>query len=228
ERDGFTFSLSANALLYFDSLTNSANIQWSLVGPAGTAVSNRPFNGSDGIFSTPMPILPAGAYTLTVTGVGQTTGAYAFRLSDLASATPLIPGTPVSGTLDPANSTNLYRFTASAGDQYTFLRQGGSGAPNASWRLIDPYGNVLFNNALRTSSALLTLPATGTYSLLVEGNIADTVPGTYTFTAQFQGNVPPVAPSGTLLTLGSTVNGTLTAAGQQDRYLFSLAASALL
>src|SRR5207253_695508 len=100
EKDGYTFTLSANTLLYFDSLTNSANIQWSLVGPAGTAVSNRPFNGSDGIFSTPMPILPAGAYTLTVSATGQTTGAYAFRLSDLAAATPLTPGTPVSGTLN--------------------------------------------------------------------------------------------------------------------------------
>src|SRR5207245_9288217 len=84
------------------------------------------------------------------------------------------------------------------------------------------------HDALPICSALLTLTNTGTYALLVEGNIADTGTGTYTFTAQFQGNVPSTAPSGTPLTLGSTVNGILTTAGQQDRYIFSLAANALL
>ncbi|HEV3341679.1 MAG TPA: putative Ig domain-containing protein, partial [Pirellulales bacterium] len=226
ELDRYTFSLANSSLLYFDSLTNSANIQWSLSGPAGIAVSNRPFNLSDGPFFTPMPALPAGAYTLTVSGVGPTTGAYAFRLSNLASAPALTVGTPVSGTLNPANSTNLYQFTANAGDQYTFLS--GTSFVNATWRLLDPYGNVLFQLALDTSSAKLNLIATGTYSLLIEGNIALTGTLPYTFTAQFNGNIPPAPPTGTSLTLGSTVSGNLTTAGQQDRYIFTLAANAQL
>src|SRR5207253_5062354 len=107
-------------------------------GPAGTAVSNRQFNASDGFSGFPLA-LPAGSYTLTISGSGQTTGAYAFRLSDLAAATPLTPGTPVSGTLNRANSTDLYRFDSAAGQSFYIARLAGGGS--ADWRLIDPYGN---------------------------------------------------------------------------------------
>jgi RHS repeat-associated protein len=229
EQDQYTFILAANALLYFDSLTNNSSFQWSLSGPAGSAITNRSFAQSDGIFGPANPVLalPSGAYTLTVSATGQATGAYAFNLSDLASATPLTPGTAVSGTLNPANSTNLYQLMANAGDEYAFVRLGGSGTPSAAWKLVDPYGNVLFNAGLKTSEGPLTLLATGTYYLLIEGGIADTGTGTYSFNVEFQGNVPPIF-SGTPLTLGSTVDGTLSTAGQQDHYIFTLAASAQL
>ena len=122
EQDRYTFSLAAPSLLYFDSMTNNSNLRWSLAGPGGTLVSNRAFTASDGsgISGSPALALLAGAYTLTVSGAGQTTGAYAFRLSDLASAAPLTLNAPTSGRLSPANSTNLYQFTANAGDSFYF------------------------------------------------------------------------------------------------------------
>src|SRR5262249_30713900 len=141
--------------------------------------------------------------------------------------TVLSPGT-FSDTLSPANSTNAYRLNASAGDKYSFSRTAGSGAPNATWRLLDPYGGVLFSSALTTAQGPLTLAASGSYTLLVEGALADTGTGSYTLSVSFQGNVPPSPPAGTPLTLGATVSGSLTVALQQDRYTFTLAASALL
>ena len=93
EQDRYTFTLAAPSLLYFDSLTNNANLRWSLSGPSGTPVSNRTFTTSDGsgISGNPVLSLPAGAYTLTVSGVGATTGAYSFRLLDLSQATAADP-----------------------------------------------------------------------------------------------------------------------------------------
>ena len=72
--------------MYFDSLTNNSNLNWTLVGPAGTAVSNRSFSGSDGLNLSGNPVLNlvAGTYQLTVAASGSTTGAYQFRLWDLA------------------------------------------------------------------------------------------------------------------------------------------------
>src|SRR5947207_8324215 len=70
--------------------------------------------------------------TLFRSGVGDATGAYQFRLLDLASATALTPGTPVNGTLDPATETDLYRFTAAAGDQFFFDVQTGLGDRQSS------------------------------------------------------------------------------------------------
>ena len=43
-----------------------------------------------------MLALPAGNYTITVSGSGDDTGGYQFVLQDFAAATALTPGTPVS------------------------------------------------------------------------------------------------------------------------------------
>src|SRR5687768_8860065 len=38
ETDRYNFTLDVNSQVVFDSLTNSANINWSLTGPRGTVV----------------------------------------------------------------------------------------------------------------------------------------------------------------------------------------------
>ena len=179
--------------LYFDSLTNNSNLRWSLSGPTGTPVSQPDFQrlGCRGNLGQPGALLARGRRTRSPSrGRRPTTGAYSFRLLDLSQATALTPGTPVSGSLSPANTTNIYRFTATAGDKYSFTRTSSTGTPNAYWRLIDPYGSALFNSSFSSNPAALTVAASGTYTLLVEGGIADSGTGTYTLNVQFQGNTP--------------------------------------
>ena len=159
--------MATNALVYFDSLASNNSAAWSLGGPGGTAVSSRQFTNSDGSsIANPVLALPAGNYTLTVASLfGQAAGAYTFRLSDLAVATPLTPGSPVSGTLNPRNSTNAYRFSAAAGQSLYFARlSAGGGAFGDSWRLIDPYGNSLFSTSFDNDAGRLTLSAAGNYT----------------------------------------------------------------
>jgi hypothetical protein len=69
QQDVYTFSLAATTLLYFDSLTDSASIEWSLSGPdSADNVSDRPFNASDSSSrSNSVLALPAGVYTLRPT-----------------------------------------------------------------------------------------------------------------------------------------------------------------
>ncbi len=219
EKDSYAFTLPSNSLLYFDSLTNSGNLQWSLTGPTGTVVSNRLFNNSDALELNADPVLalPLGDYTLTVVGSGQTTGAYSFRLSSLATASMLTPGTPVSGTLNPANSTVFYQFNATAGQSFYFAQQ--SGSTNVWWRLIDPYGNMLFSTFQSNDAGRLTLTASGVYTVLVEGRIGSTGTSNYSF------NVAPIADTTQALTLGNLVSGSLSAPGQQDHYTFTLPAT---
>ena len=120
--------------LYFDSLTNDDNLYWYLTGPGGTEVSSRNFQSSDGYnFGNSDPVLNliAGNYTLTVWAVGDHTGSYSFRLSDLTTATPLTLGTAASATLNPGNSTSIYQFNANAGDSLYFdVLSGGADYPN--------------------------------------------------------------------------------------------------
>src|SRR5262249_54310991 len=210
---------------------NDANLTWSLAGPAGNAVSGRAFTSSDagGISSNPvLNLFAAGDYTLTVERTGDGTGAYQFALRDLRAAAPLTPGAPVNGSLSPANETDLYRFPAAAGDRFFFDAQTLAGAPGATWRFIDPYGNVLFNTPFADVAAL-TVSQPGTYTLLVEGGIADTGTGTYAFTVQPQGNVPPPSPpASTPAAPGSVLSAPIAAPGEQARSRFPLPARSLL
>src|SRR5262249_28779649 len=103
-QDRYTFTLAGSTLLYFDSLTNNFNLNWTLTGPAAPAVNARDF--TSGANNTVISV-PAGDYTLTIDLPGEQTGAYAFRLWDVAQAAALTPGTPVSGELNPANETDL-------------------------------------------------------------------------------------------------------------------------
>jgi len=64
--------------------------------------------------------LSAGTYSVTVNAVADATGSYSFRLINADQATPIVAGTAVTGTLDPANQTNVYQFTANAGDRFYF------------------------------------------------------------------------------------------------------------
>jgi RHS repeat-associated protein len=227
EQDHYTFNLSAATLLYFDSLTNNRNLQWTLSGPAGTAVSNRVFTNSDGGSSNnPVLPLPAGPYTLTVNTNTPITGPYSFRVLDLSLAQTLTAGT-TSGTLSPANSTTTYKLSAHAGDSYNFTHISPTSG-NAYWRLIDPFGNVLFSTPLHQDGGQQTLNVSGNYTLLIEGDIGDTGTTSYSFSTQFLGNVPPTSPSGTHMTLGTPVSGSLAVAGQQDHYVFTLSSAALL
>jgi YD repeat-containing protein len=221
EQERYTFTLTAAANLYFDSLTNDGNLLWTLTGPAGTAGTDRSFAASDGI-SNPSLLglwnLPAGNYTLTVHAglLSAATGSYQFRLLDLGAATALTPGTPVTATLNPANATDTYHFTAKAGDQFSFDAQASTGLAGLSWRLTDPYGNDVFNTTFQTGSPFNeTLAQAGSYTLLIEGDVANTGSGSYTFNVQLQGNTPPTPPTGTALTLGNTVSDSIGTGGGQ-------------
>ncbi len=231
-QDRYTFTLPAAALLYFDALTNNSNLTWTLTGPAGTAVSNRPFTTAFDFSSNPVVSVPAGDYALTIDLPGDQTGAYAFRLWDVVQAAALTPGTPVSGSLDPANETDLYQFTAAAGDRFSFDLQARTNGGGSHWRLLDPYGNVVFNNSFSDTTASdvgpTTLAQPGRYTLLLEGAVGDTGSDSYTFAVVPQGNTPPAPPPSTPLALGSTVSASISAAGEQDRYGFTLANAALL
>jgi hypothetical protein len=203
----------------FDSLTDNGSLQWSLTGPGGVVVSNRNFQGSDSFdIAVPFIDLAAGAYTLTVDGIADFTGAYGFRLLNYAAGATITPGTPVSNSLNPANETDIYKFDVPFANN-KFYFDVTTGINNASWRLIDPFGNVLFTNNFVTDNDTITLPQTGTYFVVVEGRRnagSGTVP--YVF------NVQPVNNSNTLLTFGTTVSSTIGVAGESDDYTFTLGA----
>jgi RHS repeat-associated protein len=222
EQDEYRFTLLQAASLYFDSLTNDNQITWSLVGPAGVAVSARPMANSDATVLDPILPLVAGDYVLTVDGTGDHAGPYQFRIYDFASATALLPGTAVSGQLSPASETDLYYFTAAAGDRFSFDSQGGTATNSTRWRLFDRFGTRYFTNTFTTDIATLTLPQSGNYTLAIEGPVSGSGSATYTFNVLPQGNVPPTPVVGVSLVLGQLTAGAVSVSGEKDVYTFAL------
>src|SRR5207249_10538438 len=129
--------------------------------------------------------LTAGDYTLSVTANNDATSGFQFRLMDLGVAPTITVNTPITSTLNPANETDAYRFTAAAGAKVYFDYISSSGLPNGYWRCIDPYRNVLFANYFSDFGPVI-LPASGAYTLLIEGQHSE--PGTGAYTV----NVVPV------------------------------------
>src|SRR5262249_12997733 len=197
QQSSYTFSLSNPSQLYFDSLTNDFRLAWSLTGPRGAEVTARSFTSSDsGDIGSTNPVLNllAGAYTLSVVGTADHTGSYAFRLSTLASATALSPGTVVSDTLSPGNATKLYQFGVNAGDRFYFDEQS-QGSGSVYWRLIHPYGQQIWFQSF-TDVPSQVLASTGTYTLLIEGEVGNTSSVSYRFNLNFVPLAPPIQITG--------------------------------
>ena len=99
------------------------------------------------------------------------------------------------------------------------------GTTNARWRLIDPSGNFVFNNAffgdINQDIDTLAMPLTGP-TLLLEGPVNDTGTASYTV------NVKPVIDTTTSLVLGAVTNGSITSSGQVNNFTFTLANPATL
>ncbi|MBI4937393.1 MAG: hypothetical protein HY846_04120, partial [Nitrosomonadales bacterium] len=221
ETDSYSFNLTQDRQVYLDSLSD-VNFTWSLSGPRGAVVANRSLQGTDSsdMSGNPVMNLVAGEYRVTVDAPADATGAYQFQLVDLTTATTITPGVPTAGSLNPGNETDIYQFSANAGDRFYFDSQQ-YGTSDATWRLIDPTGNQIFRTAISSDVDVTALPYTGNYTLMIEGRRYSTAANNYQF------NVQPVTDDTALLALGSTVNGAIAHTGQRDFYTFSLAADAV-
>ncbi|HNC69960.1 MAG TPA: LamG domain-containing protein, partial [Pseudomonadales bacterium] len=223
QQRNYTFTLTEAGRLLFDSRTYDNRLAWSLNGPRGAEVSSRSFTASDSgeYGANPLLDLAPGTYTLTVGANGDATPAFAFVLMALAQAEAITLDADVTGTLDLANASKIYRFNATAGDTVVFDRLSLS-AGSPGWRLFDATGQQLFGPEYFNDRAPLTLPLSGTYYLALEGRIWDSGTISYGFNLRLQGNTPPPALEGTALTLGATVSGTIAAAGETDDYVFTV------
>jgi hypothetical protein len=208
EEDVFTFTGTIGQRLYFDSLDDAFGATIQLFDPTGDNIRN--FTSS--FDSDPFILNESGTYRLTVNPSANNTGNYNFRLLDLASATNLTLDTQVDATLNPGRETDLYQFTATAGQRLYFDSL--TNNFGATWYLYDSnnryIGGGSIGNDFNTS-----IDKTGTYTLIMGGNSNNANSLTYSF------QVIPSTITTSSLVLGSTVTGNLVKPGQQDIYTFT-------
>jgi hypothetical protein len=177
----YAFTLDGARRILVDTLLNGVDagwsdgqLRWTLTGPQGVVAERTWENGNGASFGAANPFLdlPQGTYTLAIRSTVDRTGSFSFRLIDVGTATPITPGTPVTGTLSPGSQARLYSFAATAGERLYFDAQQWSSG-NTYWRLIGPRGEVRFGEAMSTNVDTLTLSEAGTYLLMVDGHPAD-------------------------------------------------------
>ncbi|MDJ0660865.1 MAG: Ig-like domain-containing protein [Crocosphaera sp.] len=207
EEDLFTFTATAGQTLYYDGLTGSSSIDVELISPSGQSLFRFQNSNAD---DEPITLIETGPYQLRVDGSGATTGEYSFRLVDVASASTLILDQLIEGTLAPGSSVDLFTFAGAANQQLFF--DGLSDNFNGSFFLYGP-ANQLITSSNTRSDREFTLPGNGTYTVAIRGS--DTEPVDYSFRLNTPGFT--VIP----LTLGNTVNGSITDTGGQTTYTFT-------
>ncbi|MEQ1655146.1 MAG: hypothetical protein ABL960_05555, partial [Nitrospira sp.] len=209
---------------------NRSDITWTLLG-GESALTGQPLVTARAFSSTaPLPkggsrilgLMEPGSYTLFVQGAVATPETFSFRFIDADQAIPIPFGTSISGTLAPANEGDLYRFSAAAGDQLSFdaINSSGFSLP-LTWQLVDEGGFPVFTGSFADLNGV-TVPVTGTYTLLIEGDIAETTQnGAYSFSVQKIGSGPP-APPAQPIAFGTTIAGSIGQSGEIDRFSFQV------
>tara|TARA_R110002167_G_scaffold352262_1_gene565134 strand:- start:1303 stop:19128 length:17826 start_codon:yes stop_codon:yes gene_type:complete len=200
----------------------------TLISPTGKKVfvnGEYSGDGDQGVFVLP----ETGDYTLVINSKDTETIDFNFQILDLQTAGSLVSvDSTITGSLDPAAETNVYRFDVTAGDEFTFDLTARSGSGSAYWELIDPYGRSIFNTYMSSASAADQSPgallSTGTYSLLIKGATANQGDVDYSFEIVTLGSTTPTTPSGDLKSLGEVVQGDMQSNGEQDTYLFNISA----
>ena len=234
DRDIYHFSATAGQNIYFDGnpLGGSAgSIRWTLRDPSSNVIFQNLFISSDGGAET----MPAtGNYQITVHADASATGTYNFRITNIPPPDTFtiaigdtvsngVPG-PGAGNIEVAGASNVYSFSATAGQQVYFDGNplGGS-ASGVRWTLRDPSNNVIFQNFFISSDGgAETLPVAGTYTITTLADLTQT--GTYNFRIT---NIPP--PDTFTIAIGDTVSngvpgagaGNIEVAGASNVYSFS-------
>ena len=232
----YTFAGTAGQTLYYDGLSADPNINAQLLDPFGNPVpissifSNILSAGQDG---TPFTLTQTGTYQLILSGARDATGNFSFELLNVAppTATPAGQATPL--TLDTGNTisgtiagtaTKLYQFAGKVGDHVYFQSLTDSaGFDNATWLIYGPANQLVASNTTSFSDDLgqdleaLSLPETGTYTLVIADNSGH-ASDTYGFKAYH-----PTAPINTtaLSPLGNVVSGTIARPGDTVVYTFT-------
>jgi hypothetical protein len=235
-RDIYRFNATAGQQVYFDVIEIEINTLLTLIDPSGEQVFEHSTNCIGAGCADPkiFTLEQGGLYTLFVgSDTSSDRGTYSLKLwnvpapqeFDIAIGDTVSDGVPQAGAgnIETTGSEDIYRFTASAGQQIflDLLAYNVEGF----WQLRSPTDEALYDNWLGPNPGLFTLEEAGEYRIIVFGNLDYT--GDYSFKVW---DVP--APQEFDIAIGDTVSdgvpaagaGNIEVPGSRDRYRFTATA----
>ena len=184
--------------------------------PNGTTLASITANTSGGFMDT--PLLPAtGTYTILVDPDSTNTGSINFTLNNASDVTTTITpgGAAVTATTTVQGQNARLTFNGTAGQRIslkmTNVTIGTSSCCSTQVSIINPGGTTLVAPTFVGTSGgfidLQTLPATGSYTILVDPQGTDTGSMTLTLYDVPADPTPSITPGGAAVTVSTTVPG---------------------
>jgi hypothetical protein len=214
----FTFNGTAGQRLYYNALDGDhANVTVRIVAPSGvTALS--PFNAGNNQY--PFSLAESGPFIVTFTNNSTTNVDYSFQILDVAAQPAATLNQAINGTLvlgtgadTPAGISQLYQFTATAGERLLFHNLSVSANNAATWSLYGPDNKPIRYALNLEQDFVATLSTAGQYVLVLNDTSSQQV-------AYDLEVITPSVVQGSLQ-LGSLVSGSFGQAGGQQVYTFS-------
>ena len=224
EQDIYIFDAIAGEAISISALATSpccslcARVE--LYGPAGNLIAGNPGVSCNGIISATLPA--TGAYTILVRDVSAShTGTYNVNLQFTTGRCGTVINCGETITLSTPiviAEQDSYIFDAIAGEAVSISALATSPCCSLCARveLYGPAGNIIAGNPGVSCNGIIsaTLPATGTYTILVRDVVASGA-GTYNVNLQFT-----TGRCGMVIDCGETKSGTIPNIAEQDTFIF--------
>jgi membrane-associated phospholipid phosphatase/methionine-rich copper-binding protein CopC len=207
ETDIYRITGTKGQQLYFDSLLNTSGASWTLYSP-----NNQGITGTNLNTDFEPTLTTDGTYILAINGTNSSGNSnYSFKVTNPSTTTTALTlGTTTTSTISQSGEKDIYTFTGAIGQRLFYDGLGNNTTSTIYVQLISPSGQTVFYNGdADTDRAPFTLTESGTYQLILDGNLADT--GDYSFKLIDAG-------AATAITLGDTVTSTLTPGLETDIY----------
>jgi len=189
----------------------------SVLTPSGTTLISGGFGSVGTAIDTP-PLPVTGTYTVLVDPGGDSTGSLTLTLSEELTGSIVVNGDPVTINITRAGQRARLTFTGTSGQRLS-LGTTASTLASANASILNPDGSTLvFPVGFGTPASAVdtpVLPATGTYTLFIDPNGINTGNVTLTLSAEV---------TGTIVVNGSSMDVSVTRAGQRARISFEATA----
>ena len=171
-----TFTGSAGQRIFYDAIdTDYDAVYVTLWSPTGANLGGWNSDSDDG----PRTLTENGTYRLSFDGSGRTVGDLAFRLLDLADASPFVADEFVSSSLPSQSHASIYRFSATMGDRI-YLDAQRTNECGAFWTVYAIDDSRVGSNYV-CSDMELTIPFSGDFALVIAGNGTSSDPYEFAF-----------------------------------------------
>lgn len=203
---------AAGETLYFDRVTGSNQLRWTLRDPVGQAifddVSMNSANTSD---RGPYP-LAAGTYTLEIRGTGSSTPDYEVRIAEVVDGGgPIALGAEVTDVLLSSGGVNRHPFTLATDTRAFFDLTTSNSA--LDWRLFDAAGEAVFDAPANSTNS----SDRGPYDLRA-GEYVVEFDGDFAATPEYAFAVYEIVDVAEPITIGTPIAATLDTPGGTKTY----------